>query len=93
MSVVNSRQEKIVLPRSGADGFWRMIMEHYAGTDQRRWKYLAMLALRENGGWPLETIGLVFDHPRATSAAALTRSKPNCGTASTPNEWDDDCEE
>ena len=75
MSVVNSRNEKILLPRSGADGFWRTVMDHYAGEDTLRWKYLAMLALRENSGWPLDTIGLVFEHPRGHVSRCLRKVK------------------
>lgn len=75
MSVTRTNGTKIVLPRSGADEFWKLIHEHYAGNDLRKWKYLAMLALRENAGWPLEQIGQVFGHPKGHVTRCLARIK------------------
>lgn len=75
MSTVNKDGTKIVLPRSGPDEFWQAIHRHFAGEDQRKWKYLAMLALRENAGWPLEQIGKVFDHPKGHVTRCLARIK------------------
>lgn len=34
-----------------------------------------MLALRENGGWPLDRIGNVFNHPKGHVTRCLTRIK------------------
>jgi len=65
----------VVLPRTGADDFWQRVHEHYAGDDRRRWKYLAMLALRENAGWPLDKIGQVFGHPKGHVTRCLERIK------------------
>ena len=75
MSTARQNGTKIVLPRSGPDEFWRLIHEHYAGQDERKWKYLAMLALRENAGWPLEHIGTVFGHPKGHVTRCLSRIK------------------
>jgi hypothetical protein len=73
MSVIDERSNKVLLPRQGVDAFWRAVMEHYAGRDRRRWKYLAMLALQECADWPLECIGLVFGHPRGHVSRCLAR--------------------
>ena len=75
MSVVRQNETKIVLPRTGPDHFWRIIHNHYAGDDPRKWKYLAMLALRENAGWPLEYIGQVFGHPKGHVTRCLVKIK------------------
>ena len=66
---------KITLPRSGADTFWKLVNDHFAGADERKWRYLAMLALRENAGWSLEQIGKVFGHPKGHVTRCLTRIK------------------
>ncbi|TWU13090.1 hypothetical protein CA54_19160 [Symmachiella macrocystis] len=75
MSTVKFDGTKIVLPKTGADVFWQTVHEHYAGEDQRKWKYLAMLALRENAGWPLDKIGMVFGHPKGHVTRCLDRIK------------------
>ena len=75
MSTVREDTTKIVLTRSGADEFWQTIFEHYAGKSPRKWKYLAMLALRENADWPLEYIGLAFSHPKGHVKRCLDRVK------------------
>lgn len=75
MSTTNYRGQKVILPRSGTDEFWQQIHEHYAGQDSRKWKYLAMLSLRENCGWSLEQIGLVFDHPKGHVSRCLVAIK------------------
>ena len=62
MSMMCEGGLKVVLPRTGPDDFWKIVQQHYAGDDSQKWKCLAMLALRENAGWPLEQIGRVFDH-------------------------------
>ena len=66
---------KVMLPRSGADSFWKLVNDHFAGADQRKWKYLAILALRENAGWPLDKIGNVFGHPKGHITRILSRIK------------------
>jgi hypothetical protein len=63
MSVVNQGNLKVLLPRAGTDEFWRTVCESIDPADARKWKYLAMLALREAAGWPLEQIAFVFNHP------------------------------
>lgn len=59
----NPGGEKIVLPRS-PDEFWLTLQEQWAGDDQMRWKYLAVLHLRVHCGWKLEMIGAAFGHPK-----------------------------
>lgn len=68
-------ETKIVLPRCGQDEFWNLVQEHYAREKPARWKYLAMLALRENAGWPLEQIGLVFGHSKGHVTRCLAAIK------------------
>lgn len=75
MSVSRPNGTKILLPRSGPDQFWQIIHEHFAGEDSLKWKYLAMLALRENAGWPLDRIGNVFGHPKGHVTRCLSRIK------------------
>jgi hypothetical protein len=75
MSVSRPNGTKILLPRSGPDQFWQLIHDHFAGEDSRKWKYLAMLALRENAGWPLDRIGAVFGHPKGHVTRCLSRIK------------------
>lgn len=75
MSLVDKDGTKLLLPRTGPDLFWQLIHENYAGKDKRKWKYLAMLALRENAGWPLDKIGNVFGHPKGHVLRCLTRVK------------------
>ena len=75
MSITQQNGSKIVLPRTGPDDFWKLIHDHYAAEDPRKWKYLAMLALRENAGWPLERIGAVFGHPKGHVTRCLEKIK------------------
>ncbi|MBX3439643.1 MAG: hypothetical protein KF861_19295 [Planctomycetaceae bacterium] len=75
MSVAKPDGTKIILPRTGADEFWQTVHEHYAGDNSRVWKYLAMLALRENAGWPLDRIGDVFGHPKGHVTRCLRQIK------------------
>jgi hypothetical protein len=75
MSTTRPNGVRIVLPRFGADEFWQLIHDHFAGEDARSWKYLAMLALRENAGWPLERIGQVFGHPKGHVTRCLAKIK------------------
>lgn len=75
MSACDRLGRKVFLPRTGADTFWKLIYDHYAGADERKWRYLAMLALRENAGWPLDRIGKVFGHPKGHVTRCLARIK------------------
>ena len=75
MSTIIPNGEKIVLERCGADEFWKLVCEHYAQEDARKWKYLAILALRENAGWPLDRIGYVFNHPKGHILRCLAQVK------------------
>jgi len=71
MTIVNRRQQRVVLERSGIDQFWRTLQEHYAGTRASRWRRLAMLSLRVNSGWTLEQLGLLFHRDKSEIARAL----------------------
>lgn len=71
MSTVSADGIKVVLPRTGPEEFWTLIQNHYAEDDPLKWKYLAMLALRENCGWPLDAIGMVFGHPKGHVSRCL----------------------
>ncbi len=75
MSVVSEEGSKVILPRVGPEEFWDLVREHYACEDPQRWKALAILALRENAGWPLETIGHVFGHHRGHVSRILAKVK------------------
>lgn len=75
MSVTKRDGTKIQLPRIGADQFWKLVQEHYAHEDDRKWKYLAILALRENAGWNLDRIGKVFNHPKGHITRCLAQIK------------------
>ncbi len=75
MSVVRFDGTKIVLPRDGLDVFWKLVHQHFAADDERAWRYLAMLALRENCGWPLDRIGRAFGHPKGHVTRCLRRIK------------------
>lgn len=75
MSLRNPHGQQIELPRHGANHFWEIVQKHYAGSDQRCWRYLAILALRENAGWPLEQIGQVFGHPKGHVTRILRKVK------------------
>ena len=80
MSVTRRDGTKVVLPRTGADQFWKLIHDNFAEEDIRKWKYLAMLALRENAGWPLDRIGNVFGHPKGHVTRCLNRIKKELRT-------------
>jgi hypothetical protein len=75
VSIMKQDQTKIVLPRTGPDEFWRLVHRHYAADDPLKWKYLGMLALRENAGWPLLHIGLVFGHSKGHVLRCLVAIK------------------
>ena len=75
MSVADQEGFKVVLPREGLDQFWQTIQDHYANEEQTKWKYLAILALRENAGWRLEQIGLAFGHPKGHITRCLKAIK------------------
>ena len=75
MSVINQKNQKVLLPRTGPDEFWQTISDRFAQGDARKWKYLAMLALRENAGWPLEQIAKVFQHKPGHISRCLAKIK------------------
>lgn len=92
MSVVDSRQVKVLLPRSGLDPFWQRLLAEAAGDSLRR-KYLAMLALRENSGWPLDAIGGVFEHPKGHVSRVIRRLKNELREALSNPVAESDCTE
>src|SRR5262245_9640128 len=73
MSVMNHRGEKILLTRGGMDQFWYDVLRHYGRHNPRRWRALAMLALRVNARWPLVCIARTFQLYRHHVAAYLAR--------------------
>lgn len=75
MSVANEEGMKVVLPRVGAEEFWELMRDHYAEKNSAKWKALAILALRENAGWPLEAIAQVFGHHRGHVSRILRNVK------------------
>ncbi len=75
MSTIRTNGQKIILPRCGVDEQWELIIRHHAQADPRKWKYLAMLALKENAGWPLDCIGNVFEHPKGHVSRCIARTK------------------
>jgi hypothetical protein len=75
MSVIKPHGTKIILPRTGPDEFWQIVHRHCADEDPVFWKYLAMLALRENAGWPVHCIGSVFGHNKGHVTRCLRQIK------------------
>jgi len=75
MSVMKSNGERVILPRLGREDFWKLIHEHYAHQNAHRWKALAILALRENAGWPLDAIAAVFQHHPGHISRILVKIK------------------
>ncbi len=75
MSTVNQKNLKVLLPRTGPDVFWQTIFDTFALDDDRKWRYLAMLALRENSGWPMEHIARLFKHKTGHVTRCLDRIK------------------
>ncbi len=75
MTVIRKNNQKVLLPRLEGEDFWEMIHKHYARQDAQKWKGLAILALRENAGWPLDKIGSVFGHHKGHVSRILTNVK------------------
>jgi len=78
MSVVDQRNFKILLPRLDLPQIWRMLLDEYFGStesDPVCRKRLAMLALHENAGWPMEEIGRLFNHDRGHVSRSLQAIK------------------
>jgi hypothetical protein len=80
MSVTRRNGTKIVLHRTGPDAFWDAIDAEFQPDDERTWRYLAMLALRENAGWPVERIGRAFSHNKGHVTRCLERIKEQIRT-------------
>jgi hypothetical protein len=73
MTVVDRHTQKVTLHRNNSQDLWECIQRHFATDDLRRWKYLAMFALREMAGWNLEQIGLAMGHPRGHVCRCLRK--------------------
>jgi hypothetical protein len=86
MSMIRPNGRRVLLPRANLEQQWDLIVRHYARSDARRWKYLAMLALRENAGWPLECIGHVFQHPKGHISRCLAQVKRDLQARFSPQE-------
>jgi hypothetical protein len=86
MSMIRPNGNKVMLPRGVNKQQWDLITRHYAKTDARKWKYMAMLALKENAGWPLECIGLVFKHPKGHVSRCIARVKRELQIRFSPQE-------
>ncbi|MBI1347273.1 hypothetical protein GC163_13420 [bacterium] len=75
MTVVNRYQQKVPLPRAGAQELWSRVEQNFAREDVQCWRYLAMFALREACGWNLEQIGLAFGHHKGHVMRCLRQIK------------------
>jgi hypothetical protein len=73
MSVIQRDGTRIIPARSGLNPFWEEVQEYLDREPDRMWRYLAMLALHELGGWPLERIGRAFGHSRGHVSRCLDR--------------------
>jgi hypothetical protein len=78
------------LPRAGSDDFWQRIEADYAAGDARKWRQLAMFALRETAGWPLELIGLAFQHPKGYVQRSLRRTRNDLRARFRPETYRED---
>lgn len=75
MTVIDQTGQKINLAHLGPSQLWQKIFESYAGEDPIRWKYTAMLALRDHCGWTLHQIGQAFGHDRGHVLRCLEQIK------------------
>lgn len=60
MTVVDTCEQKVSLPRPGLEEVWEVVERIYSPDDERAWRRLAMFALRELAGWKLDQISLVM---------------------------------
>lgn len=74
MSIVNSHDVKVDLPRVGIDPFWDRLLADAAGDDQRL-RDLAMLALREVCHWPMLSIGRAMGRHKGQVSRVVKRVK------------------
>ena len=74
MSVVNSHDVKILLPRDGMNPFWERVLAD-AADDDLRLRDLAMVALREQCGWPMHVIAAAFDRHKGQVSRLVARTK------------------
>ena len=75
MSTIRPTGHKVILPRGGLDEQWELLIRHHIQADPRKWRYLAMLALKENAGWPLECIANAFQHPKGHISRCIAQVK------------------
>ena len=75
MSISNVEGLKVILPKIQEDAFWVTVPKDFAKGNRLRWKYLAMLALKVNGGWTLTDIGKAFGHPKGHVARSIKTIK------------------
>jgi hypothetical protein len=75
MTVIDQSGQKVNLAYVGPNPMWQKIFTEYAGTSPLRWKYAAMLALRDDCGWTLQQIGEAFGHDRGHVCRCLEQIK------------------
>jgi hypothetical protein len=75
MSVTTRSGTRVVLHRTGPDAFWDALDHEFQSHDDRHWRNLAMLALRENAGWPVERIARAFGHNKGHITRCIERIK------------------
>ena len=80
MSIINSDGVKILLPRNDPDAFWQLVLDDYAGRDRQVWRRLAMLALRESAGWPIDRIAVSFNQDTGHVSRSLSETKRDLRT-------------
>ena len=89
MTITNPDRQRVDVPRLGDDPFWDAVHEHYLDVPDdeltaiesqagrvrdARWRSLAMLALKENAGWPIETISRAFGRDTGHVSRCLKRA-------------------
>ena len=80
MSLMDTFEQKQLLPRHGADEFWTEIQECYAKADQSVWQRLAMFALHESVGWTLDQIGVATGLHRGQVGRCIEETKRDLRT-------------
>ncbi len=73
MSIINYDHTKALVFRTGPDPFWDRVHDYLEGRPDHCWRYLAMLALRENCGWSMERIGKAFGHNKGHITRCLDK--------------------
>ncbi|MEZ6066830.1 MAG: hypothetical protein R3B90_14250 [Planctomycetaceae bacterium] len=86
MSMMRRDGTKTVVDHTGPEVFWDAVEDHFTDND-RYWKLLAMLALRENAGWTVERIGKAFGHARGHVTRCLEQIKQELRLRFQEPEW------